>query len=93
MSLDANLFFNTLYSILISFIWIPLVVPEVLVGFIICIEIDSQDKRAKELIMKEILQQNKKDKKDLDMKGLEALVKMAIEQSKEETKNGRNEEG
>ena len=56
-------------------------------------KIDSQDKRAKELIMKEILQQNKKDKKDLDMKGLEALVKMAIEQSKEETKNGRNEEG
>ena len=56
-------------------------------------KIDSQDKRARELIMKEILQQNKKDKKDLDMKGLEALVKMAIEQSKEETKNGRNEEG
>ena len=56
-------------------------------------KIDSQDKRAKELIMKEILQQNKKDKKDLDMKGLEALVKMAIEQSKEETKNGRNEKG
>ena len=56
-------------------------------------KIDSQDKRAKELIMKEILQQNKRDEKDLDMKGLEALVKMAIEQSKEETKNGRNEEG
>jgi hypothetical protein len=56
-------------------------------------KIDSQDKRARELIMKEILQQNKKDKKDLDMKGLEALVKMAIEQSKEETKNVRNEEG
>ena len=56
-------------------------------------KINSQDKRARELIMKEILQQNKKDKKDLDMKGLEALVKMAIEQSKEETKNGRNEKG
>jgi len=37
--------------------------------------------------MKDILAQNKKDEKDLDMKGLEALVKLAIEQSKKETKN------
>ena len=42
--------------------------------------------------MEDLLKQSKKDKKDLDMKGLEALVKMAIEQSKQETKNG-NEEG
>ena len=45
-------------------------------------KINSQDERAKEKIMKEILEQNKKDKRDLDMKGLEALVKLAIEQSK-----------
>ena len=37
--------------------------------------------------MKDILEQNKKDRKDLDMKGLEALVKLAIEQSKNESKN------
>ena len=37
--------------------------------------------------MKDILEQNKKDRKDLDMKGLEALVKLAIEQSKKESKN------
>ena len=47
-------------------------------------KINSQDERAKEKIMKEILEQNKKDKRDLDMKGLEALVKLAIEKSKEE---------
>jgi hypothetical protein len=47
-------------------------------------KINSQDERAKEKIMKEILEQNKKDKRDLDMKGLEALVKLATEKSKEE---------
>ena len=43
-------------------------------------------------VTKDIFEQLKKDNKDLDMKGLEALVKLAIEKSKEETKNG-NEEG
>ena len=56
-------------------------------------DIDAEDKRVKERIMKDILEQNKRDEKDLDMKGLEALVKLAIEQSKKETKNGSNEEG
>ena len=45
-------------------------------------KISAEDERTKERIMKEILEQNKKDKRDLDMKGLEALVKLAIEQSK-----------
>ena len=49
--------------------------------------IDAEDNRVRERIMKDILAQNKKDEKDLDMKGLEALVKLAIEQSKKETKN------
>jgi len=47
-------------------------------------KINSEDERVKERIMKDILEQNKKDEKDLDMKGLEALVKLAIEQSKKE---------
>ncbi len=34
--------------------------------------------------MNKIILQNNKDEKDLDMKGLEALVKLAIEQSKKE---------
>ena len=50
-------------------------------------DIDAEDKRVKERIMKDILEQNKRDEKDLDMKGLEALVKLAIEQSKKESKN------
>ena len=41
--------------------------------------------------MQEILKQSKKDEKDLDMKGLDALVKLAISQSKKETNN--DEEG
>ena len=49
--------------------------------------IDAEDNRVRERIMKDILAQNKKDEKDLDMKGLEALVKLAIEQSKKESKN------
>jgi len=47
-------------------------------------EIEAEDKRAKDRIMKDIIEQNKRDEKDLDMKGLEALVKLAIEQSKKE---------
>ena len=47
-------------------------------------KINSEDERVKERIMKDILEQNKRDEKDLDMKGLEALVKLAIEQSKKE---------
>ncbi len=34
--------------------------------------------------MKDIIEQNKRDEKDLDMKGLEALVKLAIDQSKKD---------
>ena len=45
-------------------------------------KISAEDERTRERIMKEILEQNKRDEKDLDMKGLEALVKLAIEQSK-----------
>ena len=41
--------------------------------------------------MQEILKQSKKDEKDLDMKGLDALVKLAISQSKKEKSN--DEEG
>jgi hypothetical protein len=47
-------------------------------------KINAEDERTRERIMKDILKQNKKDEKDLDMKGLEALVKLAIEQSKKE---------
>jgi hypothetical protein len=47
-------------------------------------DIDAEDKRVRERIMKDIIEQNKRDEKDLDMKGLEALVKLAIEQSKKE---------
>jgi len=56
-------------------------------------EIEGIDKREAERIRNEIIKQNMRDDVQLDMKGLDALVKMAIEQSKEETKNGRNEEG
>ena len=45
-------------------------------------DIDAEDKRVREKIMKDIIEQNNRDEKDLDMKGLEALVKLAIEQSK-----------
>ena len=55
-------------------------------------EIEGIDKREAERIRNEIIKQNMRDDVQLDMKGLDALVKMAIEQSKEETKNG-NEEG
>ncbi len=41
--------------------------------------------------MEQILKQSKKDEKDLDMKGLDALVKLAISQSKKEKSN--DEEG
>ena len=34
--------------------------------------------------MKDLVENLNKDEKDLDMKGLEALVKLAIEKSKEE---------
>ena len=54
-------------------------------------KINAEDERVKKRIMKDILEQNKKDKKDLDMKGLEALVKLAIEQSKKESKNGNKD--
>ena len=47
-------------------------------------KISAEDERTRERIMKDLLEQNKRDEKDLDMKGLEALVKLAIEQSKKE---------
>ena len=39
---------------------------------------------AKERLMKDLIEQSNRDEKDLDMKGLEALVKLAINQSKKE---------
>jgi hypothetical protein len=53
-------------------------------------EIDALDRREAERIKKDIIEQNMRDGKELDMKGLEALVKMAIEQSKKESKNGKD---
>ena len=47
-------------------------------------EIDALDRREIERIRKDIIEQNMRDDRDLDMKGLDALVKMAIEQSKKE---------
>ena len=47
-------------------------------------KINAENERIKGKIMKDILEQNNRDEKDLDMKGLEALVKLAIEQSKKE---------
>ena len=41
--------------------------------------------------MKDLLDQSNKDQKDMDMKQLEALVKLAMSKSKKETKN--DEEG
>ena len=54
-------------------------------------KVEAEDDRTKERIMQEILKQSKKDEKDLDMKGLDALVKLAISQSKKEKSN--DEEG
>jgi len=45
-------------------------------------KISAENERTKGRIMKDILEQSTRDEKDLDMKGLEALVKLAIEQSK-----------
>jgi len=47
-------------------------------------KISAEDERTRERIMKDLLEQSTRDEKDLDMKGLEALVKLAIEQSKKE---------
>jgi len=54
-------------------------------------KVEAEDGRTKERIMQEILKQSNKDEKDLDMKGLDALVKLAISQSKKEKSN--DEEG
>ena len=51
----------------------------------------SEDKRSKERIMKDLLDQSNKDQKDMDMKQLEALVELAMSKSKKETNN--DEEG
>jgi hypothetical protein len=60
-------------------------------------KISAEDKRVRERILKDLIEQNSRDKKDLDMKGLEALVKLAIEQSKKEigndNKNKTDDEG
>ena len=47
----------------------------------------------RERILKDLVDKIQKNETDLDTKGLDALVKMAIEQSKKETENGNNEEG
>jgi hypothetical protein len=51
----------------------------------------SEDKRSKERIMKDLLDQSNKDQKDMDMKQLEALVELAMSKSKKETND--DEEG
>ena len=51
----------------------------------------SEDKRSKERIMKDLLDQSNKDQKDMNMKQLEALVELAMSKSKKETNN--DEEG
>jgi hypothetical protein len=48
------------------------------------LDIEAENKRVKERIMKDLIEQSQRDEKDLDMKGLDALVKLAIEQSKKE---------
>ena len=45
---------------------------------------------AKEKLMKDLIEQSNRDEKDLDMKGLEALVKLAINQSKKEGEQDDN---
>jgi hypothetical protein len=51
----------------------------------------SEDKRSKERIMKDLLDQSNKDQKDMDMKQLEALVELAMSKSKKESND--DEEG
>jgi hypothetical protein len=51
----------------------------------------SEDRRSKERIMKDLLDQSNKDQKDMDMKQLEALVELAMSKSKKETND--DEEG
>jgi len=46
-------------------------------------KINKEDEREVARVMKDMLQANMKDNKELDMKGLDALVKMAISQQKE----------
>ena len=52
---------------------------------------NAEDKRTKERIMKDLLDQSNKNQKDMDMKQLEALVELAMSKSKKETNN--DEEG
>jgi hypothetical protein len=52
---------------------------------------NAEDKRTKERIMQDLLDQSNKDQKDMDMKQLEALVELAMSKSKKETNN--DEEG
>ena len=52
---------------------------------------NAEDKRTKERIMQDLLDQSNKNQKDMDMKQLEALVELAMSKSKKETNN--DEEG
>jgi hypothetical protein len=54
-------------------------------------KLDAEDERVRQRIMKDLLEQYNKDEKDMDMKGLEALVKLAIEHSKKEIDKGDEE--
>jgi hypothetical protein len=59
-------------------------------------DIEIEEKKLeveRERLLKDLMDKIQKNETDLDTKGLDALVKMAIEQSKKETTNGRNEEG
>ena len=53
-------------------------------------KINKEDEREVTQIMKEMFMANRKENQELDMKGLDALVKMAISQQKEMT---NDEEG
>ena len=46
-------------------------------------KVDKEDEREVIRVMKEMLMANMKENQELDMKGLDALVKMAIAQQKE----------
>jgi len=54
-------------------------------------KLDAEDERVRQRIMKDLLEQYNKDEKDMDMKGLEALIKLAIEHSKKEIDKGDEE--
>jgi len=51
---------------------------------------ESKQEVERERILKDLIEKMQKNDTDLDTKGLDALVKMAIEQTKKETKDGKD---